>query len=97
MASPGLSAARRKEKPFGGGHSKCKGPEVDTCLGHQTKADRCTGRQRANVRESSRKLRDPLTHMRHPFLEDGHVESLEQVAMLTFEFLSAFSRGGLGE
>lgn len=39
----------------------------------------------------------PLTHMRHPFMEDGYLESLEQVAMLTFEFLPAFSRGGLGE
>lgn len=38
-----------------------------------------------------------LTHMRHPFLGDGHLESLKLVArMLTFEFLPSFSWGALG-
>lgn len=53
----------RRRNHLGGGHSRCKGPEVDMCLGHQTKADGCTGRQEASVRESSGKHRDPpYTH-----------------------------------
>lgn len=48
---------------MGGGHSMCKGPEVDPCLGHHEETDGRTGRQKASARESSRKHRDPpYTH-----------------------------------